>query len=99
MRKIFIPIIMRLTAIGMRAQKTRTLLYILIVMFLVSCTEDKVYKIGVAQCSKGPWREKVNQEMLAAQHLYEHDVKVSIANSVDDPELPGSEGWYPCREF
>ena len=25
--------------------------------------------------------------MLAAQHLYEHDVKVSIANSVDDPEL------------
>ena len=43
--------------------------------------------LGVAQCSKGPWREKVNQEMLAAQHLYEHDVKVSIANSVDDPEL------------
>ena len=87
MRKIFIPIIMLLTAIGMRAQKTRTLLYILIVMLLVSCTEEKVYKIGVAQCSKGPWREKVNQEMLAAQHLYEHDVKVSIANSVDDPEL------------
>ena len=56
-------------------------------MLLASCTEEKVYKIGVAQCSKGPWREKVNQEMLAAQHLYEHDVKVSIANSVDDPEL------------
>ena len=54
---------------------------------MASCTEEKVYKIGVAQCSKGPWREKVNQEMLAAQHLYEHDVKVNIANSVDDPEL------------
>ena len=56
-------------------------------MLLASCTEKKVYKIGVAQCSKGPWREKVNREMLAAQHLYEHDVKVSIASSVDDPEL------------
>ena len=58
-----------------------------LVLLLASCTEKKVYKIGVAQCSKGPWREKVNREMLAAQHLYEHDVKVSIASSVDDPEL------------
>ncbi len=65
----------------------RTLLYIIGITLLASCTEEKVYKIGVAQCSKGPWREKVNREMLAAQHLYEHDVKVSIANSVDDPEL------------
>ena len=66
----------------------RTLLYMLsLVLLLASCTEKKVYKIGVAQCSKGPWREKVNREMLAAQHLYEHDVKVSIASSVDDPEL------------
>ena len=65
----------------------RTLLCIIGTTLLASCTEEKVYKIAVAQCSKGPWREKVNQEMLAAQHLYEHDVKVSIANSVDDPEL------------
>ena len=40
----------------------RTLLYILsLVLLLASCTEKKVYKIGVAQCSKGPWREKVNR--------------------------------------
>ena len=57
-------------------------------MALTGCSDGgKVYKIGVAQCSKGPWREKVNQEMLAAQHLYEHDVKVNIVNSVDDPNL------------
>lgn len=66
-------------------------IFVLLVIGLVtlfSCTESKqTYKIGVAQCSKGPWREKVNQEMLAAQHLYEHDVKVSIANSFDDPNL------------
>ena len=63
-------------------------IFFVLVAVLTSCSESgKLYKIGVAQCSKGPWREKVNKEMLAAQHLYEHDVKVSIANSVDDPEL------------
>ena len=59
-----------------------------LLVVLTSCSDsEKTYKIGVAQCSKGPWREKVNKEMLAAQHLYEHDVKVTIANSADDPEL------------
>ena len=65
----------------------RLLFLFLVVLTLAACSEnDKVYKIGVAQCSKGRWREKVNQEMLAAQHLYEHHVKVSIANSFDDSE-------------
>lgn len=60
---------------------------ILLTTLLAACSSDeKTYKVGVAQCSKGAWREKVNQEMLAAQHLYEHDVKVSIANSFDDSE-------------
>lgn len=60
---------------------------VLLMGALASCSDGgKVYKIGMAQCSKGHWREKVNQEMLAAQHLYDHDVKVSIANSFDDSE-------------
>ncbi|MBQ7514464.1 MAG: AraC family transcriptional regulator, partial [Prevotella sp.] len=60
---------------------------ILLSAVLTACTDsEKTYRIGVAQCSKGPWRQKVNQEMLAAQHLYEHDVKVSIANAFDDSE-------------
>ena len=64
------------------------LLIIIAVVILSSCSQSAtIYKIGVAQCSKGPWREKVNKEMLAAQHLYEYDVKVTIANSIDDPEL------------
>lgn len=64
------------------------IIIIAIITVLTSCSDNEsLYKIGVAQCSKGPWREKVNKEMLAAQHLYEHDVKVTIANSVDDPEL------------
>ena len=68
----------------------RKVLFVLLsaIVILTSCSDsEKVYKIGVAQCSKGPWREKVNKEMLAAQHLYEHDVKVNIVNSLDDPEL------------
>ena len=66
----------------------RTIIIIIAILaVLTSCSDDeRLYKIGVAQCSKGRWREKVNQEMLAAQHLYEHDVKVSIANSFDDSE-------------
>ncbi len=54
---------------------------------LVSCGEQKeTYKIGVSQCSKGRWRDKVNSEMLAAQHLYEQSAKVVIAHSYDDTE-------------
>lgn len=68
-------------------RKTAIIL-ITLMTILTSCSKhENIYKIGVAQCSKGHWREKVNQEMLAAQHLYERDVKVSIANSFDDSEL------------
>ena len=55
-------------------------------MLLVSCSNGKEYKIGVSQCGSGQWREKVNSEMLAAQHLYEQDVKISIACAYDDTE-------------
>jgi len=34
----------------------------------------------------GRWRDKVNSEMLAAQHLYEHDVKVEIIDSYDNTQ-------------
>ena len=62
-------------------------LIILIGTLLTGCSEStKTYRIGVSQCSQGRWREKVNQEMLAAQHLFEHDVEVVIADSYDDTE-------------
>ena len=54
-------------------------------MLLAACaTNNKTYRIGVSQCGTGEWRDKVNHEMLAAQHLYECDVKVSIACAYDD---------------
>lgn len=48
--------------------------------------DGRVFTIGVSQCSGGQWREKVNSEMLAAQHLYEHDARVVIANAHDNTE-------------
>ncbi len=70
-------------------QKTivHALLYIIALLLFASCAERKEYRIGVSQCAEGRWREKVNNEMLAAQHLYEQDVKVTIASAHDDTQL------------
>ena len=57
-----------------------------VVLLLASCSTEKTYKIGVSQCGSGQWREKVNNEMLAAQHLYDQTAKVSIACAYDDTE-------------
>ena len=54
----------------------------------MSCSEhETVYRIAVSQCASGQWREKVNREMLAAQHLYEQDAKIVITDAHDDPQL------------
>ena len=63
-------------------------LCLIFLVLIVSCgPQNDSYKIGVSQCSQGRWREKVNNEMFAAQHLYEHDIEVSVAISADDTEL------------
>ncbi|MBQ7471561.1 MAG: substrate-binding domain-containing protein, partial [Prevotella sp.] len=59
----------------------------LTILLLVSCSQEKVYKIGMSQCGSGQWREKVNNEMLAAQHLYEQSAEVIICNAQDDTQL------------
>ena len=59
----------------------------LLLLLLTGCSRQQDhFTIGVSQCAGGAWRNKVNMEMLAAQHLYEHDVKVVIATSNDDTE-------------
>ena len=70
-------------------QKTFTYIIITLLLsgLLTACSGDGAdYRIGVSQCAKGRWREKVNQEILAAQHLYEKDVKVIIASADDNTE-------------
>ena len=59
--------------------------YIIIICacLLTACSSGSGYRIGVLQCSEGSWRTKLNQELLAAQHLYEQDVEVDIFNCHD----------------
>lgn len=63
--------------------KTYNTLFIILValLTLTGCSSHYKYKIGVSQCVGGRWREKANNEMLAAQHLYDNDVKVIIKNA------------------
>ncbi|MBR1548579.1 MAG: substrate-binding domain-containing protein [Prevotella sp.] len=67
----------------------RNILYLIILIaLLTACSGNQAeYRIAVSQCSEGNWRSKLNNEMLAAQHLYEHDVEVSITNCHDNSAL------------
>lgn len=58
---------------------------VIIIVSLGACKrEGRAYRIAVSQCASGQWREKVNSEMLAAQHLYESNAEVGIACAYDD---------------
>ena len=60
---------------------------ILLIGLLTSCSEDMpTYHIAMSQCAGGQWREKVNREMLAAQHLYNVNIEVDICNAEDDTQ-------------
>ncbi|MDO5395945.1 MAG: substrate-binding domain-containing protein, partial [Bacteroidales bacterium] len=49
---------------------------------LFSCTEDKVYRIGVSQCSQDDWRKKMNDE-IHREVMFHEDAVVEI-RSADD---------------
>ena len=68
-------------------RKTIIVMMALLAM-LTSCSEnEKTFKIAISQCGSGRWRDKVNNEMLGAQHLYDQSVKVEIVDAHDDTEL------------
>lgn len=62
---------------------------ILAIAIATSCTSHEYYKykIGVSQCVGGRWRDKVNNEMLSAQHLYDTNVKVCITNADNNTQV------------
>lgn len=67
-------------------KKIATLL--LLLAMLTACSQkERTYKIAVSQCSVGTWRFKLNEELLAAQHLYEQSVKVEIVNCYDRSDV------------
>ena len=70
----------------LRMKKIAALL--LLLAMLTACSQkEQTYKIAVSQCSTGNWRFKLNNEMVAAQHLYEEDVKVEIINCFDQSDV------------
>jgi ABC-type sugar transport system substrate-binding protein len=58
----------------------------LIAILLAGCSSDNSYRwhVGVSQCVGGKWREKANREMITAQHLSNHEVKVDIVSADND---------------
>lgn len=63
----------------------RTATYILLALMLVlqSCSDNKVYKIGVSQCSQDDWREKMNDE-INREIMFHHDAVVEIRSADDN---------------
>ena len=62
-----------------------TLLLIVCALFLsiyTSCGNEKVYKIGVSQCSSDDWRSKCNDEILR-EVMFHQDVTVEIRSAED----------------
>lgn len=53
-----------------------------IIMALSGCTESRVYKIGVSQCSQDDWRKKMNDE-INREIMFHEDAVVEI-RSADD---------------
>ncbi len=57
-------------------------LFAIAMIALAACTDSKVYKIGVSQCSQDDWREKMNDE-INREIMFHEDAVVEI-RSADD---------------
>lgn len=60
----------------------RYLLCAAVVAVVSGCTESKVYKIGVSQCSQDDWRAKMNEEIN--REIISHDDAIVEIRSADD---------------
>lgn len=59
-------------------------LYIILVPFLIiSCGHDKIYKIGVSQCSDDDWRQKMNAE-IKRELMFHPEASVEILSAGDN---------------
>ncbi len=67
-------------------RKTICFLFALVILLSACSNGARTYRIGVSQCAGGQWRDLVNQEMLAAQHLFEQNAEVTIVNAHDDTQ-------------
>lgn len=54
-------------------------------LMLSGCTDSKVYKIGVSQCSQDDWRMKMNDE-INREIMFHEDAEVEIRSADDSNE-------------
>lgn len=69
----------------MDGNKLRILIcWILILPLLIAgCGREKVYRIGVSQCSQDDWRSKMNDE-IEREMMFHEDAEVEIRSADDD---------------
>lgn len=58
-------------------------LVIMVTILLSSCSDSKVYKIGISQCSQDDWRTKMNDE-INREIMFHEDAVVEIRSADDD---------------
>ncbi len=61
------------------------LLLLALLLTVTGCSEEKIYRIGVSQCSQDDWRTKMNDEILR-EIMFHEDAVVEI-RSADDNNL------------
>ena len=66
---------------------------VILVSVLTGCNREKVYKIGVSQCSEDDWRAKMNEE-INREIMYHEDASVEIRSANDDSEKQISDIRY-----
>jgi len=69
--------------------KTKTLLMLLFIAALASCSGGKKhYVIAVSSCSNDMWREKLNEELTVSTYLYDNvELKIQSANDDDKRQI------------
>ncbi len=69
----------------MRRIFTSCLVIVLLSAMLAGCTEPKVYRIGISQCSSDDWRNKMNEEILR-EMMFHEDAEVEIRSADDSSQ-------------
>lgn len=60
-------------------------LFAALVMMLYGCDEERIYRIGVSQCSQDDWRTKMNDE-INREIMFHEDAVVEIRSADDSNE-------------
>lgn len=61
---------------------TNLFLFIALTAVLAGCRDERVWRIGVSQCSADDWRSKMNEEIMS-EELFHDNIRIEI-RSADD---------------